>query len=145
MFISQTCYDNNNSISFAYFSSCCTSLRKYAILESRNIHFDKMSFGDQKNSIRLIPLQDTVLQQLSTVSSSLNIRIFTAFYESLSEQIYFNAQASYLKVPEKIYFVGKVSYISFFFVILTILGGRISERIYFFLLGGKKEKDNTSC
>ena len=39
-------YSNNASISFAYFSSCHTPPRKYAILENRNIHFDKMSFVD---------------------------------------------------------------------------------------------------
>ena len=38
------CY-NNTPIPFAYFSSSRIFLRKYTILESWNIHFDKMLFA----------------------------------------------------------------------------------------------------
>lgn len=57
LLIPQMFYSNNGPISFAYFSSCRTPPRKYTILESWNIHFDKMSFvgfGQRSTCIRVI-------------------------------------------------------------------------------------------
>ena len=72
LLIPQMCYSNNGPISFAYFSSCRTPPRKYTILESWNIHFDKMSFAgfrQRSTCIRVINLP-FVLHLMATCSLS---------------------------------------------------------------------------